>query len=334
MPQMKPWADTFRRMTGPKETVLQPAAPKSRREWKYLTPHELRGMRNMLFAARTIVEGAYAGRHRSPFRGASPEFVDYREYNPGDEIRTIDWKAYGRCDRYFIRLFQKETDMNAYILLDRSASMGFGRAGSGDGLFGSKSLSKLEYGSYLAAALMFMMVKQGDKASLTLFDEIIHESMPPGGTFAHLYRALNTLEDLTPGKPTSLATVLRQAFGLFPRRGLLIIISDFLDDPQSIFAALNMYRHRQFEIILFHIMHPCERRLPEIDSVNFVDSESLAMIAARPGDIETSYEKAVSAFIEHMSASARARRIDYNLLSTESPYHEALTRYMHKRGGL
>src|SRR6266508_2376671 len=265
--------------------VVQPAKPppvpwrgSRRTDWKFLHPKNLKALKNLLFAARIIVEGTYTGRHKSPYRGSSPEFVDYREYNPGDEIRSIDWKAYARTDRYFIRLFEKETDLNCYLLVDKSASMGYGGAAY-KGVLPTSEVSKLDYACYLAAALASLMVKPGDKVSLALFDTKLERQIPPGGTFPHLYEILNTLEREKAGQRTSISRILQEAYPLYKRRGLLIVISDFLDEPEEIFRALNRYRHRHFEIILFHVLHQYEYELPPLDRVKFVDAETGETIA-------------------------------------------------------
>ncbi len=301
--------------------------------WKYLSPEDLRGLKNLFFAARVIVEGAYAGRHRSPYKGSAAEFVDYREYYPGDEIRSIDWKAYARTDRYFVKLFERETDMNCHVLMDRSASMGYGGK-EFNAFFPTNELSKLEYGCFLAAALAYLMIKQGDRVSLTLFDERVNAHVPSGSTFPHLYSILNTLENLRSGRKTSVARVLRDTFTLHRRRGLLVIISDLLDDPVEIFQALDMYRHRKFEIILFHVLHKYEVDLPPLDSVNFIDSETGETVTSRPADIARSYQKQLGAFINTMSASARARNIDYNFVNTATPYSDVLEKYLLRRNTL
>jgi uncharacterized protein (DUF58 family) len=301
--------------------------------WKYLSPEELRSLKNLFFAARVIVEGAYAGRHKSPYKGSAAEFVDYREYYPGDEIRSIDWKAFARSDRYYVKLFERETDMNCHLLVDRSASMGYGGK-EFNAFFPTKELSKLEYASYLAAALAYLMVKQGDRVSLTLFDERVSAHVPSGSTFPHLYSILNLLEDARVGRKTSVARVLRDTFALHRRRGLLVIISDLLDEPEAIFQALDMYRHRKFEIILFHVLHRYEIDLPPLDSVNFIDAETGETISTRPGDIARSYKRELDAFVNTMAASAQARNIDYNFINTTTPYHDVLQKYLLRRGTL
>jgi uncharacterized protein (DUF58 family) len=302
----------------------------ARTKWKYLEPRELKALKNLLFAARIVVEGIYAGRHKSPYRGSSPEFVDYREYNPGDEIRTIDWKAFARTDRYFIKLFEKETDMNCYLLVDKSASMGYGGQAYKN-LLPTSDVSKLDYAFYLTASLSYLMVKQGDKVSLSLFDTKLTKQIPPGGTFPHLYQILHTLERQKAGERTSISRILQEAYPLYKRRGLLIVISDFLDEPEEIFRALDRYRHRRFEIILFHVLHEYEYELPPLDRVKFVDAETGEAIASRPADIRKSYNEEVRRFVQTLRTSARARNIDYHLVTTDTPYSDVLREYLLNR---
>lgn len=322
------------RGSGPPEIpVPRGALPTRQTSWKYLSPVELKGLKNLLFAARVIVKGAYAGRHRSPYKGSAAEFVDYREYYPGDEIRSIDWKAFARTDRYVVKLFERETDMACHILLDRSASMGYGGKAF-RAFFPTPELSKLEYGSYLAAALAYLLVKQGDRVGLTLFDEQVTAHVPAGSTFPHLYGILNLLENQKPGKKTSVAQALRDVFALHKRRGMLIVISDLLDDPVEMFRALDMFRHRRFEIILFHVLHRYELTLPPLDSVNFVDAENGDIITARPSDIAASYERELRQFLDAIATGARARGIDYNLVNTSTPYSAALQRYLLRRSAV
>lgn len=316
-----------------------PAAPLTKAS--FLRPAELRRLKNLLFVARTLVEGHYAGRHKSPLRGHSVEFADYREYCPGDEIADIDWKAYGRSDRLFIKLFEAQTDMVVYPLLDCSASMGFaGLAHAARGAAGRNRpadasadapLSKLEYACYLVAALAFLVVKQGDKIALGLFREKLVDYLPPGGTFGRLYDLLNRLEHIRPEGTTNVAGVLRQSFGMMKQRGLLIVISDLLEEPAPLFAALNLYRHRRFEIIVFHLLHEEELHLPQATNVRFVDSETNEPLVTAVPEIRDDYTRRLEEHIETLRSGCAARRIDYNLITTATSYHSVLERYLVER---
>ncbi len=308
-----------------------PEKASKKHAWKYLGPEELLGLKNLYFAARMIVEGAYTGGHKSPYKGSAAEFVDYREYYPGDEIRSIDWKAYARTDRYFVKLFEKETDMSTYLVLDRSASMGYGGKDYKQH-FPTPEISKLEYASYLTAALAYLLVKQGDRVGLTLFDKKITGHVPAGSSFTHLNAVLSLLERQRAGRTTSISKTLRDAYALFKRRGLLIVISDFLDDPLEIFRALDMYRHRNFEIILFHVIHRYEAKLPPLANINFVDSENGEFLTTSPSDIAEQYERELQAFMDTLSSYAKARNIDYHYVNTQTPHSVVLQRYLLRRG--
>lgn len=311
---------------------MPPPLPERRpKEFKYLKPGDLRGMKNLLFAARTIVEGYYSGRHRSRFKGSAPEFVDYRQYHPGDEMRSIDWKAYARTDRHFVKLFEKETDLTSTILLDVSASMNFGGDVNRPAI-PKGGLTKLEYGCYLSAALSYVLIKQGDKAGMVLFDQQIRRFLPPGGTIRHLYNMLGALELCKPGGRTSTATALRKAFGLLKQRGVVIIVSDLLDDPDEIFSALRQYTHRGFEIVVFHLLHEHEVRLPDVHNANFVDAETGAELTCQPRDVAASYGALLEDFRRDIEVRCRARNIAYTFITTATPYQEVLGRFLAHRG--
>jgi len=300
----------------------RPAGRRSEGGWTYLKPSDLKKLRNMHFVAKTIVEGQFAGRHRSPYFGFSVEFADYREYVPGDEIRAIDWKACARTDRHYVKLFEEETDMTCYLLLDRSASMRYGKDGE---------LSKIEYASFLVAALAYLVVKQGDKVSLTIFDDEVRYFRPPGGTASHLFAILNRLEDLHVGRHTDIGMSLRRIFPILKRRGLLIVVSDFLDEPERIFKSLNMYRHRGFDVILFQVLHHDELELPAFPNVRFVDAETQESITAEPDDVRSEYKEQLHRFLAQMRDHAAGRQIDYNLVNTRTEYYRALEKYLYKR---
>ena len=307
-----------------------PPLPIQARRPALLRPRDLARFQNLLFSARTIVEGKYAGRHRSPFKGSSPEFVEYKVYSPGDPIDAIDWKAFARTDRHYIRLTEKQTDMNCHLLLDCSGSMAYAgmgtrRGGEGDGL------SKFEYGRLLTAAMAYLMVRQGDKVSLTLFDRDLRVHKPGGGTFPHLYSLLHLMERQRPQGETQLTPMLRKCFGLFKRKGLLVIVSDFYDDPAEIFQALNLYTHRGFEVVLFHVLHEQEYRLPDVDQVRFVDMEGPGKLTCNARDLREGYDREMAGFLRALRTGAAARGMDYSLVTTEQPYHEALRKYLLRR---
>jgi uncharacterized protein (DUF58 family) len=297
---------------------------------KYLNESTLGFLKHLSFAARRAVDGAYVGKHKSLLKGHSQEFTDYREYNPGDDIRKIDWRVFARTDRYVIKLCEQETVMTCYLLVDSSASMAFGGPWHKE-FFGAKDISKYDYACYLAAALSYLLLKQGDRVSLTLFDAQVKNHLPAGSTFSHLETILNALETERVGHQTCISRALRQMSPFLKRRGILIVLSDLLDDPEALFGVLDMYLHRNFEVLLFQVLHKHEFDLPNLASVNFIDAESSERLTSVPADIRQAYSRQLQAYIDTIRAMAEARKIDYELISTETPYPVALQGYVEKR---
>ena len=198
-------------------------------DFRYLDFDTLGRIRNMHLLAKTVVEGFILGLHRSPYRGFSVEFAEYRQYAPGDEIRHLDWKLYGKTDRYYIKQYEEETNLNCHVVLDTSGSMGYG----------SGAVTKLQYGSFLAASLAYFMMQQRDATGLVLFDEEVRLMLPPSGRQTHLHRMLAALEDQKPGKGTNIAVPLHDMAEAIKRRGLLVLISDLYDEPKRVLDALQ-----------------------------------------------------------------------------------------------
>jgi uncharacterized protein (DUF58 family) len=293
--------------------------------WKYLQPADLKRFRNFQFAAKLVVEGYFQGKHRSPFYDFSSEFADYRPYTPGDEVRAIDWKAFARTDRLYIKLYRKETDMNCVVVVDKSNSMAYR---------GDAPISKLEYASYLAAALSYLMIRQGDKAGMALCDDRVQLYVPPGGTNRALQQMMVNLERVTPGGPTQLASALQVLFGIVKRKGLLIVISDFLDETDKVFSALSMFAHKGFSVLLFHTLTDDEINLPLAANALFRDPESSLTVAAEPDAIREAYQQEMQAFVREMDMNAKARRMHYHLATTAEPYHKALDAFLTARARL
>ena len=297
---------------------------------KYLDERTLAFLKHLSFSARGAVDGAYTGKHKSFIKGHSQEFTDYREYMPGDDIRKIDWKVFGRTDRYMIKLCEQETVMTCHLLVDSSASMAFGGSWH-EKYFGNQDISKYDYACYLSVAISYLLLQQGDRVSLTLFGSDIEQHLPAGSTFSHLSEILNALEVQKVRHRTSLCKVLQQASPLLKRRGILILVSDLMDDPESLFSMLGMYLHRNFEVVLFHVLHKHELELPEMAAVNFIDSESGERLTSIPADIRQAYNRELQGYIESIQSMAEARKIDYELMSTEVPYPVALQGYIERR---
>lgn len=358
---------TMSRNSAAESAAFGNAVPMASSEERLLDPAQLRRLGNLYITARALAEGHFAGRHRSRSRGHAIEFADHRDYCPGDDITDIDWKAYGRSDRLFVRRFEARTNTAVYAFLDCSASMayaGHGAAstdvnrstpgwkrlasrirrrlhgsaqaiqpGTGGKLGTIAARSKFDCACQILAALAFLAIKQGDRISLGLFRDQLDDYLPPGGTFGHLYDLLHRMERALPAGRTDVARALRAAFGAIRRRGVLLVVSDFLDDTAALFDALALFRHRRFDIILLHVLHPDERRLPPQRQVRFRDSETGEAVAVNVADGSERYEAAVDAHIEALRAGCAARRIDYALVRTDAPYGESLGRYLAHRAG-
>jgi len=293
------------------------------RKQSLLTPAELERFKNLLIFARSTVEGYFVGKHKSPYRGSSVEFTDYKEYVPGDEVNRIDWRAYGRSRRLFVRQYEAETDMVIYLLVDVSASMNY--AGTG-------KQSKYTLAAKIAAALAYLMIHQGDKAALVLFATTLNRFLAPGGTRRHLHNLVTELERAEPASTTGIATALQECSTLFKKRGRIVVLSDFWDDTDSCFDALSQFMHRKYEILLLHVAHPDELNLPAVQAARFEDMETQAQVEVEPEEIRLAYRDTVRQRIEAIAREANNRRINHALVNTERPYLDAIEAYMGFRG--
>ena len=284
--------------------------------YKYLRPEDIHRLAGFAFAPKAVVEGYFAGRHVSRARGSSVEFRDYRQYVPGDDLALVDWRVFGRTDRFYLRTYDHETSLDCHLFLDSSASMGFGR-----------QPSKLEYASFFTACLAYLVIRGGDRVSLQLFDRRIRTFVPPGGTHRHLNELLNLLERNAPGEATSLAASLRTAFPLLKRRGILVVVSDFFDDPAAIFEAFAPYLHRGFKIYLFHVLTPAELDLPEQGLVAYRDLESGQRVTAHAADVRDGYRQALDRHIQALRDWATRRSIDYTVARTDTHFHRLFERF-------
>ncbi len=288
---------------------------------KYLNPQVLARLDNISLIARLVVEGYIIGLHKSPYHGFSVEFAEHRPYMPGDEIKHIDWKIYAKTDRYYIKQFEEETNLRSYILLDISGSMGYT----------SGSITKLDYGSYLAAALSYLMLKQQDAVSLILFDKTINTYLPPLAKQSHLNQVLKALEKTQPGTETKIAPILHEFAEKIKKRGLIILISDLLDDPPAVLKALKHFRHKGHEVVLFHLFDRQELSFDFARQTQFVDMENGSSLITEPWHIQETYQQTVKKFIDHYKFGCRKHNMDYTFLTTDKSLDIAITEYLHKR---
>ena len=288
---------------------------------KYLDPSIVAKLNNMQLRARLVVEGYMIGYHKSPYHGFSVEFAEHRSYGHGDEVRHIDWKLYGKTDRYYVKRFEEETNVRSHILLDSSQSM----------KFGSGSVNKLSYATYLSAALTYLMLSQKDAVGLVLFDEKIKKFIPPKSTQSHSNIIMKTLEKVTPGYDTQIQPVLDSMAEQIRKRGLIILISDLLDDPEKVLMGLKHFRYNKQEIIVFHLMDPEEYNFDFGERIQFTDMESGESITTDPWHIRKAYKNQIDHFNKTYQYGCRNLKIDYVPLFTNQPLDIALNEFLNKR---
>lgn len=273
--------------------------------------------------AKMIVEGYIIGQHRSPYHGFSVEFAEHRSYESGDEVRHIDWKLYGKTNRLYVKRYEEETNLRAHLILDTSKSMAYTSGG----------VSKLEYGSYLLAALSYLMISQQDAAGVVLFDESIRSFVPPKSTPSHLNTLLNVLDVKSPGVDTKIEPVLHEMAERIKKRGLVIIISDLFDEPNNIMNGLKHFRHSKQEVILFHVL---DRNELEFDfntrtRTKFIDMESGEEITTDPWHVQNDYKNLIKGLQDYYKSECRLNLIDYVPLFTDDSLDKGLSEYFNKR---
>jgi uncharacterized protein (DUF58 family) len=288
---------------------------------KYLDPAILNNIQNLEFKARLVVEGFITGLHKSPFHGFSVEFSQHRPYNYGDNLRYIDWKVYGKTDRYYIKQFEEETNLKSYILLDVSKSMDFA----------SGEITKLNYAKNLVAALSYMMLQQRDAVGLGLFDTSLKKLMPPRSVASYLQSILTELEIMPVGGDTNIQPVLHAMADRLKRRGLVILISDLYDDPHQVLAGLRHFRYNKHEVLVFHLLDRQELAFDYEGDIEFEDLETGDKIRTYPWYIREEYKTAVTVFEKTYRNLCRDNNIDYQLMTTDQSLDVALMEYLIKR---
>ena len=292
-----------------------------------LTPGQLASLGGLELVARRVVEGLLAGLHRSPHRGFSVEFAEHRAYQPGDDLRFVDWRMFGRSDRYYVKQFEEETNLRATVLLDLSASMDW----SSDP---ATLPTKLWYARQLAASLALLLIRQGDGVGLTAFDDAVRHRIASRGGRGHWHEIVRALESLEPGRRTDPAPTLRELAARLRRRGLVILLSDLLIDPEETRLALQMLRHRGHEVLVFHLMDPGERELPAVRDARFVDPETGEELPTSPAALREAYRGAVEAAMDEWRQSLAAGGMDYVVVDTDQPMALALRQYLRRRAAL
>jgi uncharacterized protein (DUF58 family) len=288
---------------------------------QFLHPEAVSRLANMNLIARLVVEGFITGLHRSPYHGFSVEFAEHRQYMPGDDIRHVDWKVYAKTDRFYLKEYEEETNLKSYLLLDASASMAFS----------SHSVTKLQYATYLAAALAYLMLKQRDAVGLVVFDQKIRRYLPPRSVNSYLSLLLQELTRVKSMSKTDVSSTFHQLAERIKRRGLIIIFSDLLDDPHRVISGLKHFRHKKHEVVVFHILDPYERSFDFKQDAQFQDLETGDKIPTQPWFIRAAYRELVADFVQTYKKQCLENNIDYVLLDTVQDFDRALLEYLLKR---
>ena len=288
---------------------------------KYLDPKTLVKIGRLDLIARLVVEGYISGLHRSPYHGFSVEFADHREYVPGDDIKRLDWRTFAKTDRYYIKEYEEETNLRSTILLDTSESM----------KYASGEVSKLAYGCFVAASLAYMLIQQQDSVGLALFDNAVHRFIPPRTTPAHLKLLLHEMNQIVPRAKTSMELIFHDVAERIRKRGLILVISDLFDDPETILMGLRHFRHNRHEVIVFHILDDYELEFPFDDTTMFDGLEAYGEVLTEPRSLRRTYLEQVNDFVRTMKRGCRQHEIDYVQFSTAAPLDVALSAYLASR---
>lgn len=285
-------------------------------------PTALARFGNLDLVARLVVEGYVMGQHKSPYKGASIEFVEHRQYYPGDEIRHIDWRAYGKTGRYYVKEYEDETNLRCYMLVDCSGSMAYGES----------TLSKSMYSRQLAAALSYLLFTQRDAVGLFTFDTKVRDQLEPSTNAQTFQRIAQALEQRTPGNETSLASVFEQIVPRIKRRSLVIILSDCFDRIEPLATALKMFRHHRHEVVLLQIVAPEEQTFPFNKPTQFRSLENPGhRKLVDPHRLRQIYLEQFAKFTSDLRKMSGSIGVDYHQLSSADPYHVALGAYLDSR---
>ena len=286
---------------------------------RFVDPKVLARLGSLELLARTVVDGFINGLHKAPYLGVSVDFAEHRGYMPGDDIRFIDWRVFARTDRFYVKRFEADTNTNFSVLFDISRSMSFG----------GKGLTKLDYGRYLAACLTYFCTKQRDRVGLVTFDEDIVTRVPPSAK--HLDVVLHELDRIEAGRPGSFERPLFKATEFFKRRGIIVVISDFYEDPQKLVDALKPLSYGGNDLIVFHILDQAEIYFPYDEATSFQDLETGQKMPVVPEKLREQYRQLVQEHIAALSQTCSENRIDYALFNTATPIDHALFKFLAMR---
>jgi len=290
---------------------------------QYLDPKILARLEGLQLRARLIVEGYVSGVHRSPYQGFSIEFAEHREYAPGDDLRYVDWKVFGRTDKVYLKQFEEETNQICNLLLDTSESM---RYQSGDA-----PMSKLEYAQCAAAALSYLILQQQDSVGLVTFDREVRALVRPGSRPSHLKQLLHVMQESTPERKTDTGPIFHDLAERFKKRGIVVILSDLFDDVDSMMAGLKHFRHRRHDVILLHVLDPAELEFRFQRITRFQGLEQLPHVVVEPRALRNAYLREFDRYVRRLKKGCRMHRIDYVQMRTDRSLELALSSYLSSR---
>jgi len=294
--------------------------------YKYLDPVALSRVKNLSLAAKQVVEGFFAGLHKSPHKGFSIEFAEHREYTPGMDPRHVDWRVLGRRDKLYVKQYEEETSLRCYLVVDKSASMGYKSDGA--------ALSKLEYASFVAATLAYLTAFQHDAAGLVTFDDRVRDQVPARQGHGHLRLMMEKLEQTQAGAETSLSKVFHELAETLKRRALVVILSDLFDDPAALVGALKHFRHKKHEVIVFQVLDPAEVTFPFDDVTRIEDMETHREITSDPRAFRKAYLDELNRFLDVVRGGCRAANIDYTAARTDQRFDQFLGSFLARRQAL
>ncbi|HEY3579162.1 MAG TPA: DUF58 domain-containing protein [Pyrinomonadaceae bacterium] len=302
-----------------------PRTPDAVTPARFLDPELLARIGSLELLARAVVEGFMSGLHRSPFTGFSTEFTEYRQYNPGDDLRYLDWRLLGRTDRYFIKKYRADTNTQCHLLIDTSASMNYAHA---------STVTKLQYAKFLAASLAYLLNRQQDAVGMVAFDQKIHTHVPARNRTGHMRTVFGNLSLLAPGGETRLAESLHQLAEVLTRRGIVVMISDFYDQPERLQEAFQHLRFKGHDLIAFHVLDQNELDFEFTDAVLLLeDAETQEQMPVLPDVVMSGYRERMRKHVEEMRRCAAANHVDYEVLTTKQPLDFALFAFLSRRAG-
>lgn len=285
--------------------------------YKFFTPTDAARVSNLQLTARRVVEGVITGLHKSPHRGFSVEFSEHREYVAGDELRHLDWRAYARTDRYYIKLYEQETNLRATLVLDTSASMTFA--------------NKLDYARHLCACIAYLLAMQQDLAGFVAVDDSIKIELPPGSSPAHLDRLFKALETVRTGTTTDLPNQLHALAERLPRRSLVILLSDLWVEPPDLVRALQHLRYRKHEGVVLHLLDRAEVDLPYEKQVTLQDLETGEKLQIDPSSVREQYQQQVQTYLTEVRRACSNSDVEYHPWYVNEPYDKALVQLLSRR---